>query len=85
MLFLIIFSFLLFFLVGGLGLASAFTTNASKAAFERRKLKFAEGRGKNPEMDIVGPHKSFKHNMIKGGSIMGVIGISIAIVSQLTR
>lgn len=68
---------LLMGLLGGPALALAVNAKGSVTKFEERKAKFAEGKGKNPELDPIGPHKSFKHNAIIFGLIFGAIGFFV--------
>lgn len=64
-------------LLGGPGLAWAVTQPGSLKAFEKRKEKFRNGEGKDPEGDAIGPHKPFRHNAIIFGLMFGAIGLFI--------
>ena len=64
-------------LLGGPVLALAVNAAGSKAAFEKRKEKFRNGQGKDPEQDAIGPHKSFAHNAAVFGLIFAVVGFVV--------
>lgn len=67
-------------LLGGPALAMAVTSEANITKFEERKKTFEEGKGKNPELDPFGPHKSFKQNAVMFGLIFGAIGLVVGTV-----
>jgi hypothetical protein len=68
---------LLMGLLGGPLFALVAKSDRLKSKFEERKEKFRNGTGKDPEKDVVGPHKSFAHNAIFFGLMYGVIGLFI--------
>lgn len=63
--------------LGGPALAWATRQKGSVAAFEKRKAKFAAGEGRDPEKDMIGPHRSFGHNALIFGVVFFAIGFFI--------
>lgn len=78
-----LFFLLIFALLGGPLLAWLYTTSFGAKAFERRKRMFAEKGGRDPEKDPIGPHKSFRQNLLGGMVVMGGIGAAIGLGAQL--
>lgn len=70
-------------ILGAILLPLAFKMSFSKNAFEKRKAKFAEGGGKDPEKDFIGPHKPAFHNAIIGGGIFFAIGFGASLGAGL--
>ncbi|WP_114520942.1 hypothetical protein [Altererythrobacter sp. ZODW24] len=70
-------------LLGGPAMAWAYKQPKAVAAFEKRKEKFAQGQGKNPESDPMGPHKTSKQNMIGGGILFFVVGLAAGIGASM--
>ncbi len=70
-------------LIGGPAIAWAMNQKGSLAAFEKRKQKFAEGKGKNPELDVIGPHKGFGYNAMVMGIVFGLIGLFVGSLVRL--
>ena len=64
-------------LIGGPAMAWATQQKGSLKSFEKRKQAFAEGKGKDPEADMIGPHKGFGHNAKIFGVMFGLIGFAI--------
>lgn len=70
-------------IIGGPLLAWVFTQPFGRKAFDKRKVAFAELGGRDPEQDIVGPHRSFTHNLVAGALLMGAIGAAATIGARL--
>lgn len=70
-------------ILGAILLPLGFKMGFSKRAFEKRKAKFAEGKGKDPEKDFIGPHKPAFHNAIIGGGIFYAIGFGASLGAGL--
>lgn len=64
-------------LVGGPVMAMAVNARGSRAAFEKRKENFRSGQGKNPELDAVGPHRTFARNATVFGAIFAAVGFVV--------
>lgn len=70
-------------LLGGPAIAWAVQQKGAKNAFEKRKANFAAGKGKDPEKDFFGPHKSYRENFIAGAIMMFIAGIAAMIGMSL--
>ncbi|WP_432201346.1 hypothetical protein ACRAQ7_03875 [Erythrobacter sp. W53] len=70
-------------IMGAIALPWMFQQEFSKKAFEKRKAAFAEGKGKDPEKDFVGPHKTFKQNALPCGAIFFAVGLGVSIATGL--
>ncbi len=69
--------------VAALAMGFAMKAPAVVAGFEKRKQKYLAGKGKNPELDFIGPHKSFAHNGIIVGVIFALVTIACARMANL--
>lgn len=76
---------LLIALFAGPAFALMFKTPMARKTFETRKARFAEGRlKKDPETDLIGPHRPFWRNWLLASLIFGVItGAILAGMAQM--
>lgn len=75
---------LLIALFAGPAFALMFKTPMARKTFETRKARFAEGRlKKDPETDLIGPHRPLWRNWLLASLIFGVV--AAAIMAGLAR
>ena len=59
-------------------------TPMARAGFNKRKARFAEGRSKkDPETELIGPHRPFWRNWLLASLLFG--GMTAAIMALATR
>lgn len=79
------FMFVLMTVLGGPALALAYRLPHSRRAFEKRKAMFAEGRLKrDPQTEMLGPHRSFLRNMLGGFVLFAVLSTAMTAGMRLT-
>lgn len=72
---------LLIALFAGPVFALMFKTPMARKTFETRKARFAEGRlTKDPQTDLIGPHRPFWRNCLLASAIFGVMTAAIMAV-----
>lgn len=76
---------LLVALFAGPAFALMFKTPMARKTFETRKARFAEGRlKKDPQTDMIGPHRPFLRNWLLASLIFGVMtGAVLSLLAQL--
>ena len=75
---------LLVALFAGPVFALMFKTRAAQKTFDTRRAGFAEGRlKKDPQTDLIGPHRPFWRNWLIASLIFGVV--TAAIMAGLAR
>ncbi|WP_199258512.1 hypothetical protein [Paracoccus binzhouensis] len=75
---------LLVALFAGPAFALMFKTPMARATFDKRRARFAEGKlKKDPQTDLIGPHRPFWRNWLLASLIFGVV--TAAVMAGLAR
>lgn len=76
---LVVFYALFMGVMAGLLMPWVVTRPKQRKRYEERKALYEAGRGKDPDKDIIGPHKSFAVNAFVAGGLFAAVGAGIGI------